>query len=109
MQAGATEGDAGICNRGTVGETNGVPAFLMGAVGSGIDLKFTRTENAATVFQVMDWSKTSPNAWFLACTKDVVGAQDTAAGTVCEKEHGSVDFQRGLVNSSGFAYIFANN
>lgn len=109
VQAGATEGDAGVYNRGTVGETNGVLAFLMGEAGSGVDLKFPVDTNIRTVFQVMDWSKTSPNAWFLACTKDVVGAQDTATGTGCEKGHGSVDFQRGLVNASGLAYIFANN
>lgn len=109
VQAGATEGDAGICNRGTVGEANGVPAFLMGEAGSGIDLKFPVDTNIRTVFQVMDWSKTSPNAWFLACTKDVVGAQDTATGTACEKGHGSIDFQRGLVNANGLAYIVANN
>lgn len=108
MQAGATEGDAVICNRGTVGEVNGVPAFLMGEAGSGIDLKFPVDTNIRTVFQVMDWSKTSSNAWSLACTKDVVGAQD---GTVesHQRGQGSVDFQRGLVNADGFAYIFANN
>lgn len=108
VQAGATEGDAVICNRGTVGEVNGVPAFLMGEAGSGIDLKFPVDTNIRTVFQVMDWSKTSSNAWSLACTKDVVGAQD---GTVesHQRGQGSVDFQRGLVNADGFAYIFANN
>ena len=109
-QAGATDGDKGICERGAVGTTNGVPAFLMGAAGSGIDLKFPVDTNIRTVFQVMDWSKMSPNAWFLASSKDVVGAQDEATGTGCEKGMGSVDFQRGALASTGAgAYLFAHN
>lgn len=66
--------EKGVKARGKVGEANGVPAFLMGKTGSGIDLKFPVDTNIRTVFQVMDWSKISPNACFLACTKDVVGA-----------------------------------
>lgn len=109
-QAGATEGDKGIWARGTVGETNGVPAFLMGEAGSGIDLKFPVDTNIRTVFQVMDWSKASPNAWFLASSKDVVGAQDEATGTGCAKGNGSVDFQRGgIASQTGWAYVFAHN
>ena len=39
---------------GTVGLTNGVPAFLMGDTGSGIDLMFNRMTNIRSVFWVMD-------------------------------------------------------
>lgn len=40
--------------RGSVGVTNGVPAFLMGEAGSGIDLAFAKIGNIRTVFWVMD-------------------------------------------------------
>ena len=39
---------------GTVGLTNGVPAFLMGDTGSGIDLMFNRMTDIRSVFWVMD-------------------------------------------------------
>ena len=39
---------------GKVGVTNGVPAFLMGDVGSGIDLQFDYLSDVRTVFWVMD-------------------------------------------------------
>ncbi|MGN0832863.1 MAG: hypothetical protein ACI4RD_04345 [Kiritimatiellia bacterium] len=39
---------------GTVGVTNGVPAYLMGDVGSGIDLQFDYMSDVRTVFWVMD-------------------------------------------------------
>lgn len=39
---------------GKMGVTNGVPAFLMGDVGSGIDLSFKLLSNIRTVFWVMD-------------------------------------------------------
>lgn len=39
---------------GKMGVTNGVPAFLMGEVGSGIDLAFKYMTDIRTVFWVMD-------------------------------------------------------
>ena len=45
-------GDAQVY--GTVGVTNGVPAYLMGPIASCIDLKFTLCSSVRTVFWVMD-------------------------------------------------------
>ena len=39
---------------GKIGLTNDVPAYLMGDVGSGIDLSFNRISNIRTIFWVMD-------------------------------------------------------
>jgi hypothetical protein len=49
---------------GSYGYTNGVPAFLMGASGSNIDMAFDRTY-LRTVFWVMDIERESSSAWFL--------------------------------------------
>lgn len=53
---------------GTVGLTNGVPAFLMGDTGSGIDLMFNRMTDIRSVFWVMDikGGKEGLSAVFLA-------------------------------------------
>ena len=53
---------------GTVGLTNGVPAFLMGDTGSGIDLMFNRMTDIRSVFWVMDikGGKEGVSAVFLA-------------------------------------------
>lgn len=62
--------EKGVKARGKVGEANGVPAFLMGKTGSGIDLKFAkRSEKVSTVFQVMDIEFDSPRAGFLGDEK----------------------------------------
>ena len=47
------------CQYGAYGFTNGVPAFLMGADDSRIDLAFTRLTNVRSVFWAMDVQKTS--------------------------------------------------
>ena len=59
---------------GTVGLTNGVPAYLMGDRGSGIDLKFALCSTVRTVFWVMDidvktvYSASEPMAFFLGAS-----------------------------------------
>ena len=52
---------------GTVGLTNGVPAFKMGEAGSCIDLGYTRVTGIKTVFFVMD-IQNSPLAFLLGDT-----------------------------------------
>ena len=61
---------------GTVGLTNGVPAFLMGDTGSGIDLMFNRMTDIRSVFWVMDikGGKDDVSAVFLADTTKANGA-----------------------------------
>ncbi len=51
-------------NYGEYGISAGVPAFLMGATGSSIDLKYTRMTNIRTIFWVMAVEQDA-NAWFL--------------------------------------------
>lgn len=70
--AGTYEGAA----LGTVGLTNGVPAFLMGDTGSGIDLMFNRMTDIRSVFWVMDikGGKDDVYAVFLADTTKANGA-----------------------------------
>ncbi len=50
---------------GSYGFTNGVPAFLMGAAGSNIDMAFTRLRSIRSVFWAMDIVRDHPSAWFL--------------------------------------------
>ena len=64
-------GDDQVC--GTVGMTNGVPAYLMGAIGSRIDLGFATTKGLRTVFWVMDIAGRGADnnhmAFFLGCVE----------------------------------------
>lgn len=62
---------------GAYGFTNGVPAFLMGAAGSNIDMAFTRLTNIRTVFWAMDIVRDHPSAWFLGDWYDKVGNTGT--------------------------------
>ena len=64
---------------GKMGVTNGVPAFLMGDVGSGIDLTFKLMSDVRAVFWVMDAlpydmadataTDRTKRVWFLACSQ----------------------------------------
>ncbi len=56
----ATPLNAGVC--ATVGTTNGVPAFLFGASGSGVDYAFAETNDCHTLFCVIDIEQHA-NAW----------------------------------------------
>ena len=62
-------GSAVTCQPGAYGFTNGVPAFLMGAVNSKVDLAFTRLTNVRTVFWAMDIQR-SGEAFFLGDGKN---------------------------------------
>ena len=50
----AASSASGASVLGVLGVTNGVPAYLMGAPGSGIDLQFSRISNIRSIFWVMD-------------------------------------------------------
>ena len=56
--------DKYVRNYGTYGISAGVPAFLMGATSSDIDLKYARMTNMRSVFWVMAIEQNA-NAWFL--------------------------------------------
>ena len=56
----ATPLNAGVC--ATVGTTNGVPAFLFGASGSGVDYAFAETNDCHMLFCVIDIEQHA-NAW----------------------------------------------
>jgi hypothetical protein len=55
---------------GVVGLTNGVPAFLMGDTGTGIDLKFPRMADIRSVFWVMDVSRKTEAVFLADSTKN---------------------------------------
>lgn len=57
-------GGTTVTRYGTVGVTNGVPAYLMGDAGSGIDMTFPRSTELRSVFWAMDVSP-SDAAFFL--------------------------------------------
>ncbi|MBP5510888.1 MAG: hypothetical protein J6Z49_08225 [Kiritimatiellae bacterium] len=59
-------------NYGAYGMTNGVPAFLMGAGGSDIDLAFERLTNIRTVFWAMDIDRVQ-RAFFLGDPRMTAG------------------------------------
>ena len=73
---------------GTYGFTNGVPAFLMGNVGSSIDLTFASLDKVRSVFWAMDIAQ-SQDAFFLG---------DSTA----------FNFHRNITGTPG-AYIYGNH
>ena len=83
------------CNYGAYGFTNGVPAFLMGADDSRIDLAFTRLTNVRSVFWAMDVQKTSV-APFLG---------DGANETYPSQSNRMYDFCRGVGSGDAGTYF----
>ena len=81
-----------MANYGSLGVADGVPAYLMGAVGAQIDMNFTRITGIRTVFQAMAIRSTSGgfNQWL---------GDDTACH-FHRNTDGSYDSQWGMQNCS---------
>lgn len=84
---------------GTVGLTNGVTAYLMGDTASGVDLQFTRTTTARTMFWVMD-IKLSSRADFLGDTASL-NFQRGGTGQYCATGAAQKPFADGVVHEDG--------
>lgn len=98
--AAATAAKSGGSERtvyGTVGVTNGVPAYLMGATGSGIDMAFTQTATLRSVFWAMDIAS-NPMAFFLGCRSDYLDYRRGAKG---QYANSAVAFANGDLRCDG--------
>jgi len=84
---------------GAVGVTNGVPAFLMGEVGSGIDLAFSQTTSALTMFWVMDIVLNS-KADFLG-DDSALNFQRGGTGQYCNHNAAQSGFRYGTILEDG--------
>ena len=83
---------------GTVGATNGVPAYLMGEVGSGIDMSFTQTTTLRTAFWAMDIATADAKAYFLCCRYNHM---DYRRGTGGQYAYGAAAFANGDLRCDG--------
>ncbi len=88
------------CQYGAYGFTNGVPAFLMGAGDSRIDLAFTRLTNVRSVFWAMDVDRTSAAPFLGDGKNEIYPSNGNRTYHFCR---GCQSFDMGTYFSSGYA------